>query len=376
MIYADHAATTPCLPEVADLLRRVLVEDFGNPSSRNHPLGRAARGRIDAARAQVAAALGARDEELVFTSGATESCNLAVIGVIQRLLATRPKLVVIATEHPAVLESARACAAAGAELVVVDVDAEGRPDPAQLAAAIDQRTALVAAMLVNNETGVVHDLPGIAELAHRHGALLLCDATQGLGRLPLAVDELGCDLLACTAHKAYGPKGNGVLWLRRGLFVSPLIHGGGQERGIRPGTENVAGIAGFGLACELVTADLTATAARLERLQATLEQRLAAALPGLVVHGAGTRRAPGTSFVSLPDLPRGWLAQLSAIGVSGGSSCATGEPSHSLAAMGVPRAQASNAIRVSLGRDNTEAEVATIAQTMIDGANRLRERAG
>ena len=375
MIYADHAATTPCHPAVADLVREVLVADWGNPSSRQYRPGRTARGRIDHARAPGAAALGARDEEVVFTSGATESCNLAIIGVVQRLLATRPRVVVVATEHPAVREAGAACAAAGAELVTVGVDAAGRIDPVALDAAIDQRTALVCAMLVNNETGVVHDLATICQRAHRDGALVLCDATQAPGRIPVDVTALGCDLLACTAHKVYGPKGSGALWLRRGLAISPLLHGGGQERALRPGTENVAGIAGFGLALELATRSLERDAAHLTALRERLERGLGAELPDLVVYGAEAPRAPGTSFVGVPGMPRGWLAQLAGICVSPGSSCASGsrEASPVLRAMGVPAEDAANAIRVSLGRETTADEVDEIVAIMARGARRLRD---
>lgn len=376
MIYADHAATTPCLPEAADLVRRVLVEEYGNPSSRQHASGRRARERVEEARARLAGAIGAASEEIVFTSGATESCNLAVIGVVQRLLSRRPRLVIGATEHPAVRESARACGEAGAEVVEAPVDAAGRLDLDRLRALVDDRTALVAAMLVNNETGVLHDVPAVAEIAHRHGALVLCDGTQALGRVRVDVAALGCDLLACSGHKVYGPKGAGCLWLRRGLSLAPLLHGGGQERGLRPGTENVAAIAGFGLAVERVCADLEGAHAHLAHLARLLETRLVDEVDGVRIHGADAPRAPGIVFASCPGLPRGWLSQLVGIAASSGSSCAgaTGEGSHTLLAMGVRPEEAANAVRVSLGLGNDEDEVQAIAEALILGARRLRGR--
>jgi len=377
MIYADHAATTPLRPEVVELMHRILRDDFGNPSNTHYAPGRAARAHVDRARERVAAAIGAEPAQLYFTSGATESCNLAIIGIAQRLLGERPRMVAPSTEHPCVLEPMRACAEAGADDAEVAVDQHGRPDHDALEAAIDERTALVAAMLVNNETGVINDVGRIAELAHAHGALLLCDATQALGRLQVDVEALGCDLLACTAHKSYGPKGSGALWLRRGLAIAPQIVGGGQERGLRSGTENVAGVAGFGLAAELADAGREQTAAHLTSLQERFEGALRAGLPDLQVHGAGAERAPGTSFVTCPGLPRGWLAQLVDVCASGGSACSTGsmKGAKSLRAMGVNEHDAQNAVRISFGRDNTPADADHIVDRLVTGAERLRGNA-
>ncbi|MHC5067783.1 MAG: cysteine desulfurase family protein [Planctomycetota bacterium] len=372
MMYADHAATTPCREDVADLMREVLVTDFANPSSTRYRAGRTARARIDHARDQVAAALTTTADQITFTSGATESCNLAIWGVAKRLLRQRPVLVAIASEHSCVRMPMQAVAEAGGELRLVPVTSDGVIDYDALSAAIDGRTALVAAMLVNNETGVVHDLPRVAELAHAHGALVLCDATQAIGRLPVTVDDLGCDFLAASAHKFYGPKGSGVLWRRRGLMISPLMHGGGQERGLRPGTENVAGISGLGLAIEQACAEMTITSAHLGACTGHLEERLHAALPGIIVHGQATTRAPGTTMVTLPGLAAGWLAQMGQVACSGGSACATGKGSATLLAMGIDEAQASNALRLSFGRSTTLDEVAAVAEQIINGAQRLR----
>jgi len=373
MLYADHAATTPCRPEVAELMRRVLVEDFGNPSNINYPLGRAARAHLDTARERVAAAIAAQPAQITFTSGSTESCNLVIQGVMQRLIGERPRLVAAATEHPCVLEPMQVIGAAGGDFHACPVQPSGALGLHALRELVDERTALVGVMLVNNETGVVNPVAEAAEICHRYGALLLCDATQAIGRLTVDVDALGCDFLCYTAHKIYGPKGSGCLWRRRGLALTPLLYGGGQERGLRPGTENVAGAAGFGLAAELATHDVPGNRSHLQHLSDHLESRLGAAVPGLVVHGSETERAPGTSFVSSPAVPRSWLAQLARISCSGGSACHTGklEGSAVLHAMGVPEAQCANAVRLSFGRSTSEADVDAVATAMIEGAERL-----
>ncbi|MDA3961972.1 MAG: cysteine desulfurase family protein [Planctomycetota bacterium] len=371
MIYADFAATTPCRVAVADLMHQVLTKHYGNPSATGYRLGRGARGLIDTARHQAATALAAHDDQVIFTAGATESCNLAIIGVMQRLLRTRPRMLIASTEHPAVRASAEAVAAAGGEVVSIAVDHNGQLDYQQLQAELDQRCALVCTMLVNNETGVVHDLAAISAAAHKHGALVLCDATQGLGRVPCTPRELGCDLLAASGHKVYGPKGVGLLWLRRGLALAPLIHGGGQERGLRSGTENVPAIAGFGLALELLIAEARQVNERLGAFSQELEQGLLTGIPGLQIHGAAATRAPGFSMVSVPGMARGWLAQLTQLCVSAGSSCATGQGSAVLRAMGVPAEQADNAVRVSLGLGTSSDDVDEIVKQMVQGAQRL-----
>jgi cysteine desulfurase len=369
-VYADHNATSPCLPAVAAAVAAALAAGLGNPSSRHHEPGRRALAALDHARAQVAALLGARDDEVVFTAGATEACNLALLGAAHRLRTDRPLCCTWEAEHPAVLEPLRAAARAGSLLTELPVDGDGRYAPLPAVA----RPGLVAALLVNNETGVVQDLPAIAAAAHAAGALVFCDATQAPGRLPLEVAALGCDLLAISGHKFGGPPGCGALWLRRGLGLEPLLHGGGQERGLRPGTPPVALLAGLGLAAELARRDLDARRDHLGRLTARLESGLRAAIPGLVVQGAGAPRAPGTSCVTVPGLPRGWLGTLVRVAASSGSSCASGsgKPSHVLAAMGVPAADAANSIRLSFAPGTTVAEVDTCIAELARGAAGLR----
>ena len=370
VIYADHNATTPCLPEAAAAVAQALLVDFGNPSARHHAAGRAALALVDDARLAVATLLRVRPGELLFTSGATEACNLAISGIAGRLLPQRPVFIALAVEHPAVLAPLERLTAYGAEIRLIPVRADGSVDLEAAAAAIDDRTALVAAMLVNNETGVIHAVPALAALAHAAGALLLCDITQAPARMAVDLPALGCDLAALSAHKLYGPKGVGALWLRRGLTLDPLQVGGGQERGLRAGTLNVPGIAGFGVAAQLAHDRLPARLEHLRALSTVLETTLTAALPELVIHGV--RRVPGVAMLTLPGLRHGWLTQLANVAASAGSACAsgTGEASHVLTALGVGREDARNSIRISLGEPTTSDEVAAIAAALIQGARR------
>lgn len=372
MIYADHNATTPCLPEAAAAVQRALLTDFANPAARHHAPGRTALGLVDEARAAVAALLHVRPDELIFTAGATEACNLAIFGVAARLLADRPRFVTTAVEHPAVLAPLDRLTSLGADVQRIPVRADGAIDLDVARALIDERTALVCVMLANNETGVIHDVAALAELAHARGALLLCDVTQAPARMAVDLPALGCDLAAVSAHKLYGPKGVGALWLRRGLALEPHLLGGGQERGLRPGTLNTPGIAGFGIAARIATERLDVRVAHLTALSAQLESRLRADLPGLVIHGA--TRVPGVAMLTLPGLRHGWLAQLAEVAASAGSACSsgTGEASHVLTALGVARDDARNSIRISLGEGTTAAEVARIAESLTRGARRLQ----
>ena len=353
-------------------MQRALLADFANPAARHHAMGRTALGLVDEARSAVAALLHVRPDEIVFTAGATEACNLAIFGVAARLLGTRPRFVATAVEHPAVLAPLDRLTALGADVQRIPVHADGSFDLDAARALIDDRTALVSAMLVNNETGTIHDVAALAELAHAHGALLLCDATQAPARMAVDLPALGCDLAAVSAHKLYGPKGVGALWLRRGLALEPHLLGGGQERGLRPGTLNTPGIAGFGVAARIAAERLPARIAHLTALSTQLEEHLRTELPGLVIHGA--ERAPGVAMLTLPGLRHGWLAQLAEVAASAGSACAsgTGEASHVLTALGVARDDARNSVRISLGEGTTAAETTRIAESLTRGARRLQ----
>ena len=382
-IYLDHAATSPLDPEVRAALLPWLGEQFGNPSS-VHRHGRRARAAVDDARDQVAAAAGCASREVIFTSGGTEADNLALRGVLERWGVERGRhLVVSAVEHEAVLATAQGLAEAGrADLTVVDCDRRGRIDPAAVAAAVRADTVLVSVMLANNEVGTVQDVPGIASAvrARNPRTLVHTDAVQALGRLPLGLGALGADLLSLSAHKAYGPQGVGALVARHGVFPAAQVTGGGQERGRRSGTENVAGIVGFGVAALVAQRRRETDASELSRLAGWLTDLLTESVPGLDPTGDPAVRLPGLcSFVvpgSRSDL---LLAVLDELGVcaSAGSACSSGAPvpSHVLQAMGFGEL-AGSALRLSLGRFTTGAEVETAAELVRVAVARVRGGGG
>ncbi|MGA0333329.1 MAG: cysteine desulfurase family protein [Kiritimatiellia bacterium] len=376
MIYADYNATTPCNRAIAERMLEIQCDDFANPSNRASLSGRRARGLIDTAREQLARAVGAFPDELFFTSGSTEAANTIIYGVMQRLMAERPRIISSAIEHPAVCMPAEFCAQSGADWQEIRVDTQGRLDLNHLQEALQQPTALVCVMAANNETGVLQNLPEVVRLAHQAGALVFSDMTQMLGKVPFNVHTDGVDFACFSAHKCYGPKGVGAFYKRRGLVLSPLIRGGGQEEGLRSGTENVAGIAGLGMAADLAAREVNQRKAHLQRLTRLLETQLSSRLPGLVIQSAEAERLPGTCMVSLPGLPGKWLAQLPGIVASSGSACASlqGKPSHVLREMGVDPETALRSIRISLGTPSTEADVREIAGQMISGAEKLLSR--
>ena len=357
-IYLDHNATTALDPRVLDAMLPYLSGPYGNPSS-VHRYGRMARDAIEAARAQVAALVGAQPAELVWTSGATESNNLAIKGVA----ASRGGRVLYAgTEHPAVLEAAEALRRAGREVEVLATGRDGLIDDPVLATQLAQGpVALAAVMLANNETGVIQDVARVAARVHAVGGLLLVDAVQAAGKIAVDFPASGADLMSLSAHKLYGPKGVGALVRRSGVDLMPQQHGGGQEKGLRGGTENLAGIVGFGVAASLSVAEFDARARHTRALREALEAGVRE-LPGAIVFGDGAPRLPNTVQFGL----EGWEGEAllmaldrRGIAVSSGSACAsgTGEPSHVLLAMGWPREIAYRAVRVSFGQDNTAAEV-------------------
>jgi cysteine desulfurase len=377
MIYADYNATTPCLRDIAERMLEIQCVEFANPSNRASLSGRNARGVIDTAREQLARAVGAHPDEMIFTSGATEAANTIIFGVMQRLLADRPRILSSAIEHPAVCMPAEHCAGAGADWVELPVDARGCLDLEALKKALTHPTALVCVMAANNETGVLQNLTEVVRLSHAAGALVFSDMTQMLGKLPFNVHTDGIDFACFSAHKCYGPKGVGALYKRRGLALPPLIRGGGQEEGLRSGTENVAGIAGFGMAADKAAREVNSRKAHLQRLTRLLESRVAGRLPGVVIQSGDADRLPGTSMFSLPGIRGKWLAQLPGIIASSGSACASlqGKPSHVLRAMGVDPETAMRSVRISLGTPSTEADVREIAAQLITGAEKLGEKA-
>ncbi|MCB9797075.1 MAG: cysteine desulfurase [Alphaproteobacteria bacterium] len=372
-IYLDHNATTPLLPEVVDAMLPFLREHFGNPSS-GHAFGRAARAGVERARAQVAALIGASPDELLFTSGGTEANNLALRGVA----AARPRgrqLVTSRIEHPATTRPAQALEAEGWSVRWLGVDEVGVVGLSEIRSAMTEGTALASLMLANNETGALQPVEALAEEAHAAGALAHTDAAQALGKLPVRVDDLGVDLLSLAGHKLYAPKGVGALYVRRGTPLAPVLLGAGHERGLRPGTENVASIVGLGAACARAHADLEQEEARQRRLRERLWGQLAEGIPGLALNGPEGGRLPNTLNVRAPGVSgRALLAEAPEVAASTGSACHEGgaeTASAVIRAMGVPEAEALGSVRLSLGRGTTEAEVDRAAALLVAAWGRL-----
>jgi cysteine desulfurase len=356
--YLDHNATAPLDARVLEAMLPFLQGPYANPSSQ-HRQGRAARDAVETARAQVAALVGADPGEVIFTSGGTEANNLAIKGVAA--LHAPGRLLYSAIEHPSVLEPMQALARHGWSVETIAVDGDGLVDPAAYGAQLATGgVRLVSCMVANNETGVLQDIPRLAQSARDAGALFHADAVQAAGKVPVHFARSGAQLLSLSSHKLYGPKGAGALVVDGALELEPLLHGGGQERGRRGGTENVAAIVGFGAAAELAARELEARRARTLQLRARLEARLAG-IPGLRIFAAQAPRLPNTVQFAVPPFHSATLLGLldkKGYAVSSGSACASGtnEPSHVLLAMGVPADLALGAIRVSFGKDNTEAD--------------------
>ncbi|MFP5305334.1 MAG: cysteine desulfurase family protein [Gammaproteobacteria bacterium] len=358
-VYLDHNATTRLDPRVLDAMMPYLSGPYGNASSL-HRFGRAARDAVERAREQVAKLVNCQPGEIVWTSGGTESNNLAIKGATAAVAPSR--VLYGATEHPAVMEAAEALRAQGWGVEPIAVDAQGAVDWGAFEAQLKHGPLrLVALMRANNETGVIQDVAWAAGLVHDAGAWLHVDAVQAAGKIPLDFQALGADLMSLSSHKLYGPKGIGALVRKAEVDLFPLHHGGPQERGLRGGTENVAAIVGFGAAAELAVQELDARAAHVRALRDRLQAGVQA-LAGVRVFGAAAERLPNTLQFALEGYDgEALLMQLDrkGYGVSSGSACASGkgEPSHVLLAMGVPREIARGAVRVSLGRDNSEADV-------------------
>jgi cysteine desulfurase len=376
-IYLDHNATTPPSPAVADLMTQVARDAWGNASSVHH-YGQQAKAVLDQARGQVADLIGADTAEITFTAGGTESDNAALRGAAEALEpAGRRHLVTTAIEHEAVLQTMKALARRGWKVTTVPVDASGVVTAEAVEAVVTDDTALVSVMHANNEIGTIQPLRAIAEIAHAHGALLHSDAVQTAGKVPVDVRALGVDLLSLSAHKFYGPKGVGALWVRRGVRLVPFMTGGRQERGRRAGTENVAGIAGLGLACALARTHMGAESPRLTALRDRLEAGILAAVTGSDRNGAAVPRVPNTTNISVERIESESLLiglDLEGIAVSSGSACSSGtlEPSHVLKAMRLPHARTLGSIRFSLGASNTESEIDHVIAVMPKLVEKLR----
>jgi len=384
VIYLDHAATTPVDPIVRSAMLPYISEHFGNPSS-VHAAGRTARNAIDEARDRLAQVLHCMHREIVFTGSGSEADNLALRGALERHGGTAgTHIVVSAIEHDAVLETARRLEETGmATVTVVGCDSACRVDPDAVAAAVRDDTVLVSVMLVNNETGVGQDVGAIAAAVKRRNAVTLVhtDAVQALGRLRVDASALGVDMLSLSAHKVYGPKGTGALWVRHGVHIGAQVTGGGQERNRRSGTENVAGIVGFGIAAALVEARRDAETSRQAALCRRLEQAVVGAVPSVVVTGDARHRAAGFVSLAFPGVRTDLLLTvLDSAGVcaSGGSACASGAPtpSHVLQAMGLDPGAAGGALRCTVGAATTDADIDAAARAVIRAVAQLRDSAG
>ncbi len=373
-IYLDNNATTPLEGRVLETMLPYLKENFGNPSSSTHAYGWTAEAAVDVAREELAATVGASPEEIFFTSGATEADNWALSGTL------RPgdHLVISATEHEAILETAGHLERSGIRVTVLPVDRFGMVRPEDLRDALEPETKLVSVMLANNETGTINPIRELAEVAHERSVPFHTDAAQALGKIPVDVEDLGVDLMSLSAHKCYGPKGVGALYIRRRprrVRPEPLLYGGGQEWGLRSGTLNVPGIVGFGRAAALTAGSLPEEGERLRKLRDSLWRGISSRIPGARLNGHPERRLPNTLNVSFPGVRAGdLLAEMPEVAASAGSACASAspEPSHVLRAMGLEEDVTLSSIRLSLGRFTTQDEVEKAVKHLARSASMLR----
>jgi cysteine desulfurase len=377
-IYMDYHATTPVDPRVLEAMLPYFKGEFGNAASKSHSFGWRAEEAVEAARAQVASLIGASAKELVWTSGATESNNLAIKGAAQFYKEKGRHLVTVATEHKAVLDSMHALERDGWTATVLPVARDGRVDPASIQAALRPDTILVSVMHANNETGVIQPIEAIGAITRAAGVLFHCDAVQSAGKIPFDVEAAHVDLASLSAHKLYGPKGVGALYVRRKprVRLTTQIDGGGHERGFRSGTLNVPGIVGFGLACELAGAERDAEAARVLALRERLRRGLEAGLDLVSVNGSLEHRLPGNLNVSFAYVEgEAMMMAIKDVAVSSGSACTSAslEPSYVLRAMGVGDDLAHSSIRFGLGRFTTAAEVDWVIALVIAKVKKLRD---
>jgi cysteine desulfurase len=374
-IYLDHHATTPVDQRVLETMLPFFSQKFGNAASRQHRFGWEANDAVEKARKQIAALIGASTKEIVFTSGATEANNLAIKGAAEAARSRGDHIVTVATEHKAVLDPCKRLESQGWRVSVLPVDGDGRVDVRDVEQAVTDRTALVSVMAANNETGVVQPVREIAAIAHAKGALVHTDAVQAVGKVPLDVESLGVDLLSMSAHKLYGPKGVGALFVRRRPPISllPQFDGGGHERGLRSGTLNVPGIVGFGAAAEIARDEMPGESTRLAGLRDRLLERLDAAVDGVTVNGGRAARLPGSLNVSFPRIDgEALLVSLEGVAVSSGAACTTAEPSHVLLAMGLRKDLALASLRFGLGRWTTEEEIDEASRRVAETVTHLR----
>src|SRR5580704_4084899 len=384
-VYLDYNATTPVEPQVLDAMLPYFSAEFANASSIHTP-GQRARAAVETAREQVAALLGARPQEMVFTSGGTESDNHAIFGVVQPFLAggispaqlRHPHIITTTLEHEAVLNACQAAEEQAVSVSYLPVDREGLVDPESVRLAIRPETVLITIMQANNELGTVQPLEEIGRIAKEHKVYFHTDAVQSAGKIPVDVNRLNTHLLSLSGHKLYAPKGVGALYVRAGTRLLQLLYGGHHQRGFRPGTENVAGIVGLGKAAQVAKASRAADATRVAALRDTLEQNLLRSVPDSRVNGAGAQRTPNTTNITFPGIEGEALVialDLKGLACSTGAACSSGavEPSHVLTAIGLPAEDARASLRFSLGRHTTAADIDFALQVIPGAVTHLRE---
>jgi len=376
-IYFDHNATTPIAPEVLAAMLPYLTEEYGNASS-IHAFGQNARGAVEQARSSVAALVGARAADIMFTSGGTESNNHAILGAVAAAPGKVKHVITSAIEHVAVLDPCRALVKSGIDLTILPVDRDGLVNLEDLRAAIRPETVLITLMLANNEIGTIEPIEEIGKIAAEKGIVFHTDAVQAAGKIPIVVEKLGVDLLSISAHKFCGPKGVGALYIRKGTPLGPLMYGGHSERDRRPGTEDVAAIAGMGKAAELALADMREESERVRELRDRLERSLLDRVPHSWVNGARAPRVPNTTNLTFPFIEGESMVialDLKGIACSTGAACSSGalEPSHVLMALGLAPEDARATLRLSLGHQTTEEEIDIALETIPPVIERLRQ---
>lgn len=377
-IYLDSNATTPMDPRVLEAMLPYFNEKFGNAASRNHSFGWTAEEAVDYAREQVANLIGASEKEIIFTSGATEGDNLALKGVFEMYAQKGNHIITAKTEHKAVIDACRHIEKMGGSITYLDVNEDGLIDLDKLKAAFTDKTILVSIMFANNEIGVVQDVKAISQMAHEHGALFMTDGTQAVGKIPVDVNEMGIDLMAFSAHKMYGPKGVGALYVRRKnprVKVTAQMDGGGHERGMRSGTLNVPGIVGFGKACEICMTDMVEDTARISTLRDKLENELLT-MEESYLNGNKEHRLPHVSNISFKYVEgEGLIMGVKDIAVSSGSACTSAslEPSYVLKALGLDDELAHSSLRFGLSRFTTEEEIDFTIEHVKQAVNKLRD---
>ncbi len=367
MIYLDYNATTPIAREVAEAMMPYILKDFGNPSSA-HPLGKGAKGALEKARGQISRMLGCEANEIIFTSGGTESNNMVLKSMAWSLRKKGHHIITTKIEHPAIINTAKFLMEGGCDVTFLPVDSFGSLDPDEVKKAIRRDTMLITVMHANNETGIIQPITEISSIAKEHGILFHTDAAQSVGKIETKVDDLGVDFLSIAGHKIYAPKGVGALYIRKGVEIEPFMHGGGQEMGLRSGTESVILDVGLGKACELIMENLYDDMPRLRGLRDRLHDQICSAIPEVILNGHPENRLPNTLYLSFPGMiGEEILKKAPEICASTGSAChdQSVKLSHVLEAMDVKEEVGMGAIRLSLGRPTTEAEINHAAQLLI-----------